>query len=57
MGLYIFITYGTYMIAARLVSNILPFTIPEEKKENKDFTEAASRKEIQVKTRHTKHFY
>lgn len=45
MGLYIFITYGTYMIAARLVSNILPFTIPEEKKENKDFMEVASRKE------------
>ena len=44
MGLYILITYRTYMIAACLVSNILPFTIPEEKKENKDFMEVASRK-------------
>ena len=42
------------MIAARLVSNILPFTIPEEKKENKDFMEVASRKENTSEKRGTR---
>lgn len=41
--------YRTYMVAASLVSNILPFTIPKGKENNIDFVEVASKNKKKTK--------